>query len=98
PDLLLMDEPFSALDSPTRRSLQNLILDLNSEKQYSRILVTHNIEEALILGEKILILRGLSKEDIILENPSYRKKGYRDSSAFEVLFQKIQSILGEDFG
>ncbi|MBI5713611.1 MAG: ATP-binding cassette domain-containing protein, partial [Chloroflexi bacterium] len=56
PDLLLMDEPFAALDAPTRESLQALTLELRAEQHLTTIVVTHSIEEAAILGEKILLL------------------------------------------
>ncbi|MBI9097577.1 MAG: ATP-binding cassette domain-containing protein [Spirochaetaceae bacterium] len=90
PDLLLMDEPFSSLDSPTRNSLQKLVINLNREESFSRILVTHSIEEALIMGNRILILRGNGKEPVIMENSSVSQKA-------KELALKIQVILGEDF-
>lgn len=52
PDLLLMDEPFSSLDAPTREGLQNLILELQAEQNLTLVIVTHTIEEAVILGKK----------------------------------------------
>lgn len=56
PDLLLMDEPFSSLDAIAREELQNVILDLNKHKKMTIIIVTHSIEEAVFLGEKIVIM------------------------------------------
>ena len=56
PDLLLMDEPFSSLDAPTRESLQTLTLELAAEQGLTLVLVTHSIEEAALLGRKILLL------------------------------------------
>ena len=52
PEILLMDEPFSALDSLTREQMQQLILELWQEKHFTYIMVTHSIEEAVFLGEK----------------------------------------------
>jgi len=97
PDLLLMDEPFSSLDSPTRKSLQELVIDLHRKKEYSRIIVTHSIEEALIMGSKILILQGGGKDSVILDNPDYMQKEYFISPAYEALLNKINNILGENF-
>jgi NitT/TauT family transport system ATP-binding protein len=57
PDLLLMDEPFAALDAPTREGLQDLILDLSIEAGLTIVLVTHTIEEAAFVGQQILLLR-----------------------------------------
>ncbi len=56
PDLLLMDEPFSALDAPIREELQGVMNRFHSESGLTSITVTHDIEEAVILGEKILVL------------------------------------------
>mgnify|MGYP000900721910 CR=1 FL=1 len=49
PDLLLMDEPFSSLDAPTREDLQNLVIQLQREMELTSVIVTHAIEEAAIL-------------------------------------------------
>ena len=56
PDLLLMDEPFAALDAPTREALQSLVLQLRAERRLTLVTVTHAIEEAALLGEKVLVL------------------------------------------
>lgn len=58
PDILLMDEPFSALDAITRLGMQELLLQLIAERQNADILVTHDIDEALILGDRILLMGG----------------------------------------
>ena len=50
PDILLMDEPFSSLDAPTREALQNLMIELWQQHNLTMITVTHLIEEAAILG------------------------------------------------
>ncbi|MDX1416644.1 MAG: ATP-binding cassette domain-containing protein [Candidatus Promineifilaceae bacterium] len=56
PDLLLMDEPFSSLDAPTRSNLQDQTVELSREQDLTLIIVTHSIEEAAVMGEKILLL------------------------------------------
>ena len=56
PDLLLFDEPTSALDSMNKDNFQNLLLKLQDKHKISYIIVTHNIEEAVILGEKIVVM------------------------------------------
>jgi len=56
PDVLLMDEPFAALDALTREDLERLTLELHAETGTTLIFVTHNIEEAVLLGQKILVL------------------------------------------
>ncbi|MEN8097710.1 MAG: ATP-binding cassette domain-containing protein, partial [Chloroflexota bacterium] len=56
PDLILMDEPFGALDALTRENMQSLILELYAEHHLTHVIVTHNIEEAVTLGKNIMIL------------------------------------------
>lgn len=56
PDLLLMDEPFSALDALSREQLQNEFLLLGLRRQITLVLVTHSISEAVFLGAKVIIL------------------------------------------
>lgn len=56
PDLLLMDEPFSALDAPIREELQKVMNNFHAESGLTSFTVTHDIEEAVVLGEKILVL------------------------------------------
>lgn len=56
PELLLMDEPFSSLDALTREEMQDLVLKLWQESQLTILLITHNIEEAVFLGQKIFVM------------------------------------------
>ncbi|MBZ4686747.1 MAG: NitT/TauT family transport system ATP-binding protein [Clostridia bacterium] len=56
PKLLLMDEPFSSLDALTREEMQNLLLQIWKETNLTILLITHNIEEAVFLGQKIFIM------------------------------------------
>jgi NitT/TauT family transport system ATP-binding protein len=56
PELLLMDEPFGALDPETRWQMQELLLEVVHKERMSVLMVTHDIEEALYLGEDIFFL------------------------------------------
>lgn len=56
PDLLLMDEPFASLDAPTREALQQFVIDLNAGQGLTTVVVTHSIEEAALLGRRVLVL------------------------------------------
>jgi NitT/TauT family transport system ATP-binding protein len=56
PDILLMDEPFAALDALTRRKMQDELLDLWDETKFTVLFVTHSIEEAIKIGNQILLL------------------------------------------
>jgi NitT/TauT family transport system ATP-binding protein len=58
-DLVLLDEPLSALDAITRRSLQSLLLMLQSEFDKSILMITHDIEEALLLADEVLVLSSM---------------------------------------
>ena len=94
PDLLLMDEPFASLDAPTRESLQNLILALQQEQTLTCVTVTHTIEEAAILGERILILgKGPNSQARIMENPQAQDPNFRDSHAYVRQVRGLRKIL-----
>jgi NitT/TauT family transport system ATP-binding protein len=96
PDLLLMDEPFSSLDAPTRESLQNLTLELKAEQGLTLVAVTHAIEEAAILGEKILLLsQPPNRQAVIIANPHAGEPGYRNSQAYLELCQALRERLEE---
>ena len=55
PQIILMDEPFSALDEPTRIDMQRLVVDLWHEVETTVFLVTHSLSEALYLGDRVWI-------------------------------------------
>jgi sulfonate transport system ATP-binding protein len=56
--LLVLDEPFGALDSLTRLTMQELLIDLRAEHRPAVLLVTHDVEEALVLSDRVLLLDG----------------------------------------
>ena len=93
PDLLLMDEAFSSLDIKTRDSLQNLILDLDLESSRTRITVTHNLEEAVYLGKKIMVLQEVGKEGLIFENPGAGTADYKNSSDYTAMCSRLQKVM-----
>ena len=75
PDIILMDEPFSALDPITRESIQDEVLKLQKELGKTTIFVTHDMDEAIKLGEKIAFLKDgeilqFGTPDEILKNPA----------------------------
>jgi ABC-type nitrate/sulfonate/bicarbonate transport system ATPase subunit len=94
PDLLLMDEPFSALDATTREGLQELVLELQRELGVTTIIVTHNIEEASFLGQRILVLDAPpNRLAAIVENPDAGAPDYRNSAGFLQTTQHLRERL-----
>ena len=91
PDLLLMDEPFSSLDAPSRAALQQLTLELCREQGLELVLVTHAIEEAALLGRKILLLgQPPNRQALVIDNPGHGAAGYRDTEEYRRLCQELR--------
>jgi len=83
PDVLLMDEPFSSVDALTREDLENLVVELQRETGTTTVLVTHNIEEAVFIGQKILVLPYPPiQRGVVLDNPGAGAADYRGQPAF----------------
>jgi NitT/TauT family transport system ATP-binding protein len=96
PDLLLMDEPFSSLDAPTRENLQNLSLELQVEQNLTMVIVTHSIEEAAMMGRKILVLGyPPNTQTVVVENPGIKQPGYRQTVEYLELCRDLRSMLGD---
>ncbi|GGE03384.1 nitrate/sulfonate/bicarbonate ABC transporter ATP-binding protein [Aureimonas endophytica] len=93
PSVLLLDEPFSALDSFTRSSLHNHLLDLWRDSGLTLVLVTHDLDEALVLADRILVMKPgpgqiAARFDVSLDRPRRRSV-----PAFEALREKIADII-----
>jgi NitT/TauT family transport system ATP-binding protein len=93
PDILLMDEPFAALDALTRRKMQEELLQLWEDTRFTVLFVTHSIEEAIIIGSRILVLSphpGRVKAEL-----NAHEFGHRDQKAdgFMRLQQRIHDML-----
>ena len=94
PDLLLMDEPFSSLDAPTREALQVQTMELAAEQGLTLVLVTHAIEEAARIGRKILLLHEPpNRLADLVENPGAGSPAYRESGAYGALCQDLRRRL-----
>lgn len=93
PEVMLMDEPFGALDSQTRNNLQNFLLRIWSKTKETIIFVTHNVDEAVYLSDKILVLskRPASILKIhLIDSPRPRDRTSPESNAIR---KKILDIL-----
>lgn len=92
PDLLLMDEASSALDAMTKESLHDLILSIYKKRRLTLVVVTHNIEEAVFLGQRILIMdQGRIKHD--LANPCFGDEEARSELSFYEYCIQIRNLL-----
>jgi sulfonate transport system ATP-binding protein len=93
PEVLLLDEPFSALDAFTRSDLQDHLLDLWADGKPTLIMVTHDVEEAIVLADRIMVMRprpGRVYEEIACELPRPRD---RQSAAFDFVKRRVLAAL-----
>lgn len=94
PLLLLLDEPFAAIDTVTRERLQNNLLDVFAQRRFSFIIVTHNIEEAVFLGRRIVVLDGNARGiKTIMDNPGMGAAQYRNDPVFFERTTELRGIL-----
>lgn len=92
--VLLMDEPLAALDTLTKEHTQNVILSLWKKHEFTLVLVTHDIEEAVFLGQRIVALsqRPASIVDEI-SNSAVGEEAYRQSSEFFKKVRQVRALL-----
>jgi NitT/TauT family transport system ATP-binding protein len=96
-DLLLMDEPLSALDALTREDLQGLLLDIWRQRGHTSVLVTHSIEEAVYLGRRVVVLTPRpGRVAAIVENPEMGDDGFRDTPAFYERCAELRRLLADE--
>lgn len=94
PKVLFMDEPFSALDDFTREKLQEDLLKIHSSTQLSYILVTHNMEEAALLSDRIILMSAAGKmiAELRTDHLSVDGRLLRDSQGVAELRSRIRAI------
>lgn len=93
PDILLMDEPFSALDAITREEMQDVFLDLWQSNQITTMLVTHYVEEALYLGQQIAVMAPHGRIADIIDNPLSGSREKRDSEEFFAMGKSLREKI-----
>ncbi len=97
PDLLLMDEPFSALDALTRERMQAMIRQQWHERGLTTVLITHSIDEAVYLGEQIVVMTpSPGKIRARLINPCPQADDPRSRPEFEPLCRQLREMLRGD--
>lgn len=95
-DLLLMDEPFSALDAFTREKIQDLFIKIWQEHPQLTCFITHDIEEALLLGHQIVIMGGQPGTiQRVLPNPLQEIADLTERRSDPRLFQYVNELRGE---
>ncbi|MFZ5969696.1 MAG: ABC transporter ATP-binding protein [Bacillota bacterium] len=94
PDLLLMDEPFSALDALTREEAQELFIDIWNQYRTTTIFVTHSIEEAIYMGKKVIIMSHSPGTVVeIIDNPLFNTENLRENEAYLQLSSHLRSVV-----
>jgi NitT/TauT family transport system ATP-binding protein len=93
PDLLLLDEASSALDAINREHIQNLILRLYKKNPTTMVMVTHSIEEAVFLGQTIVIMERSGIKHII-ENPYFGDENIRFKPDYYHICLEVRKWLG----
>ena len=96
PKLLLLDEPFAALDEITRRALADDVLALWAETKPAIVFVTHNVEEAVYMASRVVVMSpgpGRAAGETIMEGPLPRPKGFRTTESFRFAAEKVSADL-----
>jgi NitT/TauT family transport system ATP-binding protein len=101
PQILLMDEPFGALDTHTKLEMHQILLEMWERERQTVIFVTHDLSEALTLSDRIILLSarpGRIKEDFAVPFPRPRDAiRLRETPEYGQLFAKVWHSLGEEF-
>jgi NitT/TauT family transport system ATP-binding protein len=99
PDLLLMDEPFSALDAITRDEMNELLLDVWQQYTKTALFVTHSIREAVFLADRVLVMTRRPStvvEDVIIPFPRPRSVAIGESREFNELCGRLRQRIEEN--
>ncbi|UJR83583.1 ABC transporter ATP-binding protein [Sandaracinus amylolyticus] len=103
PDVLLLDEPFGMLDSITRMELQDVLLSLWSEHRITALMVTHDVDEALLLSDRVVMMTSGPRAhvgeilDVALERPRDRRLLVEDAR-FDAMRDRVIGFLEERAG
>lgn len=95
-DVALLDEPFSALDTITKSSMHSWYLDVMEKIRMSTLFITHDIDEAILISDRIYLLSGSPgevKEEIIIVEPKPRSENFNLTEEFLEYKRRILSLL-----
>ncbi|MBC8078949.1 MAG: ATP-binding cassette domain-containing protein [Gorillibacterium sp.] len=98
PTIMLLDEPFSALDALTREKIQQIFVENWLAHPTTSLFVTHDVEEAILLGEKIILMpSGVGESLEMFDNPVFGQKheDKRDSDEFFQQVKRIRKVMQE---
>lgn len=99
PKVLLMDEPFGALDSQTRSLMQELLLEIWERDHKTVLFITHDIDEAIFLGDRVYVMTarpGRIKEEITVGIPRPRSMDVLTSPEFTELKRSVMALIREE--
>ena len=99
PQVMLMDEPFGALDSQTRTVMQEILTNMWQRLRLSVLFITHDIEEAIFLSDRIYVMTarpGRVKAEIHVPLPRPRKPEMMDTPEFNSLLRSIKKLIREE--
>ncbi|KAF1021214.1 MAG: Bicarbonate transport ATP-binding protein CmpD [Paracidovorax wautersii] len=99
PDVLLMDEPFAALDAQTREILQGELLRIWEQHRKTIVFITHSLDEAIYLSDRVAVMTkrpGTIKEIIDIDLPRPRQAEVRNTAAFVELRQRAWGVLKDE--
>ncbi len=99
PEILLLDEPFGALDAQTKQTLQEFLLEVAQKTHKTFLMITHDVEEAVLLSERIYVLTsrpGRICREVEIDLGAERDRNSRRTSRFQQLRQDLLDLLHGD--
>jgi len=98
PTVLLMDEPFAALDAMTRGGLQRQLLDIQEQMEQTIMFITHNIAEAVYLADRIVVMSAHPGKVKFDERVKLSRPRSRHDPGFAELYLRLESFFGDSAG